>query len=285
MSKIYYENSAGSIVEFDGVNIRVRENDLRNFQWDYTLVQSPTGRGGRVSKFLRASAEKKLGIQIRGKTREICNETLNALHAVTEADIQANTPGKLWLDGQYLSCYCGLGSEIAEWRSGYHYVKKNLTILVTYPFWLTEKVSEFHAGSGSASRYGKKYNDRYPHQYGTGYANEILHNDHYGPTPAVITIFGPCADPQIYIANHLYGLDDVIINDGEYIVIDQMSQNPAEKIYKVAVDGAKTNLFDKRVKSSSQFEPIPSGDVRVQFTGEFGFRIKLVQMRSEPRWI
>ena len=285
MSKIYYENAAGKIVEFDGQNIRVRESDLRDYEWDYTLISNPSGRGGRVGKFSRSSAEKTLSIQIRGKSREECNAALNALHAVTEADIQSKTPGRLWLDGQYLTCYCAMGSEMSDWHAGYHYLKKDLKILVVYPFWLTEKTQEFLPGRTESSAYGKKYNNRYPYQYGTGYANQILFNDHYAPTPAIITFYGPCASPQIYIANHLYGLDGASADTGERIVIDQLTQIPSQKVYKVGLDGQITNLFDQRVKTSSPFEYIPIGDVRVQYTGEFGFQIKLIQMRSEPKWI
>jgi len=40
---IYYENSSGTVIRLDGDNIRVKENDLRNFEWNYTLTDKPSG--------------------------------------------------------------------------------------------------------------------------------------------------------------------------------------------------------------------------------------------------
>ena len=282
MSKgIYYENSAGTIIRLDGANLRVLEDDLRNFEWDYTLTNKPSGYGSRVNKFTRSAKEKEISLVVRGKTREECLSALNALHAACEVDFSSTSPGRLWLDGQYLICYMGVGSEKTDWNGGFHWLKKNLTLLAVFPFWYTEVIQQFRAGEVDASPYGKKYNGRYPYQYGTGYSNQTLYNTHYAATPAVITIYGPCDDPQIYIGGNLYGISGASAATDERIILDQVERS----IYRVAANGSKTNLFDYRVKTSDPFAYIQPGDISVQFSGEFGFDIKLMQQRSEPKWI
>ncbi|MBQ3230417.1 MAG: hypothetical protein IJB49_05300 [Clostridia bacterium] len=278
---IFYENSQGTQIRFDGANIRVKESDLRDFTWSYSLSHKPNGYGSRLNRFSRPAIEKSIGLSIRGRSREECIEALNALHAATEADITRGKPGRLYLDGQYLICYLGISSKIEAWRGGFHFLEKTLTILVLAPFWYTEVTQAFRAGEVDSSQYGKRYNGRYPYQYGTGYANKILYNDHHSEAPAIITIYGPCEDPQIYIAGNLYGISGAGAGDGERIVLDQLERT----IYRVSVKGETTNLFDYRIKTSDQFIPIPSGDVAVQFSGEFGFDVKLMQQRSEPKWI
>ncbi len=278
---IYYENGQGTQIRLDGKNIRVKESDLRDFSWNYSLTNKPSGYGSRINRFMRPASEKSLGVVVRGNSREECISTLNALHAATEADITRGKPGRLWLDGQYLICFLGVASTVNKWTGGFHFLEKTLSVLAVYPFWYTEVTQAFRAGEIDASPYGKRYRGRYPYQYGTGYANKTLYNDHHSETPAIITIYGPCEDPQIYIAGNLYGLADVGAGEGERIVIDQLERT----IYRVAIDGEKTNLFDYRVKTHDIFVPIPSGDVSVQFSGEFGFDVTLMQQRSEPKWI
>lgn len=277
---IYYENSKGTVIRLDGANIRVKKSDLRGFVWDYTLTNKPSGRGARVNKFTRAAKECEITLAIRGNSRAACIDALNAFHAACETDISALSPGRLWMDGQYLICYMGIASEIGEWRGGFHWLEKMVTLLAVYPFWYTEVMQQFRAGEVNVSLYGKKYSGRYPYQYGTGYSNQTLYNTHYAETPAVITIYGPCEDPQIYIGGHLYGISGASASTDERIILDQVERT----IYRVAANGLKTNLFDYRVKTSDPFQYIKPGDVNVQFSGEFGFDVKLMQQRSEPKW-
>lgn len=278
---IYYENNKGAIVRFDGVNLRVAENDLRNFTWSYSVTNKPSGFGSRVNRFSRAAQEKNIKLVVRGRSREECVTVLNTLHAVCEADIAAARPGRLFLDGQFLICYLGVNSEIDDWRGGYHFLEKTLSILAVYPFWYTEVTQQFFLGDIEPSPHGKRYNGRYPYQYGTGYANQTLYNTHYAATPVIITVYGPCQDPQIYIAGKLYGVEGVSVSEGEIVTLDQVERT----ITQTSAIGEVTNLFDYRIKTADPFAYVPSGDSSVQFSGEFGFDVKLMQQRSEPKWI
>ena len=47
--------------------------------------------------------------------------------------------------------------------------------------------------------------------------------------------------------------------------------------------GKEINLFDYRDKTQSVFERIPGGNLRLNWTGTFGFDLTLFEERSEPR--
>ena len=87
-------------------------------------------------------------------------------------------------------------------------------------------------------------------------------------------------NPKFTLAGNVYGVE-ANAEEGERIVLDQIER----KIYRVDSTGTTTNLFDYRIKTSDPFKKISPGDVTVQFSGEFGFDIELLQQRSEPKWI
>jgi len=277
---MYYENHKRQIVRFDGDGFRIEEYDLRDFNWEPVSAGKPSGVGGSVTRFIRGVQTKTVRIVARGKSEAECVALLNGLHAVTETDIYALTPGRFYLDGQYMICYLGVSSGLDRWEAAYHYAKKTLSVTATHPFWLTEVTKRFFAGSAEVSAFGKTYNGRHPYQYSTGYANSSLLNEHYVATPAIITMYGPCVDPAVYIGSVMYGVE-ASIADGERVVIDQMQR----RIYKVASNGSTVNLFDARYKEYDQFAPVAAGVSTVAFSGDFAFDVTLLMQRSEPLWI
>ena len=49
-------------------------------------------------------------------------------------------------------------------------------------------------------------------------------------------------------------------------------------------NGTMQNIFEKRAKDKSIFEPIPSGSLAVNWNGEFGFDFTVFKERSVPKW-
>ena len=273
--KVKYENSVGTVLDLNDGNYFVNANDLRNFAWEYSTLARSSGLGGRVRRFSRPPSEKVMRVAIRGADFKA---KINALHALTEVDILSRTPGKLWLDGQYLICYLGTASEITVDGRG-RYAEKELTILAVSPFWHTEtEIRRFSPSSGGIAG-GKKYNLRYPYRFGTGYSNQTLYNAHYAPAPMRITLFGPVTDPSIMIGGNTYAIEGELL-DGERIEIDQMDR----KLTKIDASGSRYDMFNKRDKEHDIFAPCPSGAVAVQFSA-IVFEIVLIQQRSEPLWI
>ena len=272
--KIKYENHLGSVIDLNDKTYFVNANDLRNFEWAFDILGRPSGMGGRVRRFSRQSAARVMNVAVRGADFA---QKINALHALTEPDILARLPGKLWLNNQYLICYLAVASEVITYREKSKFAEKALQILAVEPFWHTENNNVFTPSSGSAAG-GKKYNLKYAYRFGTGYSNQTIYNTHYADTPMRISIYGPVDNPSISISGNTYAVN-ASIADGERLDIDQI----ARTVVKVDSSGIKTNLFNSRDKTNDIFKPCPAGNASVTFAA-FTMEITLIQQRSEPLW-
>ena len=275
MMKVRYENSLGAALNLNDGTYFVNENDLRSFAWDYSVTGRPSGMGGRVRRFSRQYAEKRLRIAIRGAD---FISRMNALQALTEPDILTTKPGRLWLDDQYLICYLSVTSELTIFSKRSGFAEKELTVIAVEPFWHTELMQPFSPTTGSVTG-GKKHNLRYPYRFGTGYSNQTLYNAHYAATPMKIAIYGPVTDPEITIGGHLYAVTAVLL-EGERLEVDQITRT----ITKIDASGGKYDMFNTRNKAQDIFQYAPAGPSSVLFTG-IKFDITLIQQRSEPKWI
>lgn len=279
---IKYVNHVGSEINLDDGEIIIPQaDDLRDFAWEYSQINRPQGYGGRVDTFLRPIREKHLSIGIRADFKPDFYKILNAFHAITEADIQANAPGRLYVGTQYITCYLAVSSKITKLvrRQHTNFAIKELSVLVTEPFWTSEHPHNFMAGSVKPIVGGKRYLGRYPYRYGSSFALRTIQNSHFAACPCIITFHGPCVEPAISIGDHTYGVHSTA-GEGERIVINQVDLT----IQKITVGGLSINLFDYRIKESDQFAPIPMGASNVTFNGSFPFSVTLLYRRSEPEW-
>lgn len=277
---IAYENSAGETIRLDKGGYYAKEGSLRDFVWDYHYSGYPDGTGGSVSQFSRHEKTKTFEVSAHAYQREDLDALLNTLHNVTEYDVRARTPGKLWLNSQYISCYL-ISSEITNKSRHMFFVTKKLTILPVIPYWCVEETKNFIAGGAeSSSPYGKRYNGRYPYKYGTGYSQTTLDNTVGSwETPMILTIYGPAVNPSLSIGGNTYALNTTLIAN-ERAVIDQLHK----KIYKIGTTGGKSNLFNTRDKTNDVFKYAPVGMVPVLYNGDYSFDITLIHQRSEPLW-
>jgi len=124
----------------------------------------------------------------------------------------------------------------------------------------------------------------YPKGYNWGYYNqqiqsESIISDALISAPFKLIIYGQCHEPEIIINNHTYKILDTI-ERGEYVIVDS-----AEKtITKYCANGATENIFNKRYKEQSIFEPIAEGANEIIWNREFSFDLILMDERSEPKW-
>ena len=70
------------------------------------------------------------------------------------------------------------------------------------------------------------------------------------------------------------------MEDGEYLTIDSRDYT----VYKYLSNGTVETLFHDRGLADSVFEPIPSGLLRINWSGAFGFDLTLFLERREARW-
>lgn len=276
---IKYVNSSGASIILNQGHYLISSHDLREFKWNATTTNRPSGYGGRVS-FSRGVQEKTINVGIRGRTREEFAQRAEALLALTEPDILQNKPGKLYLGSQYLTCFLSTSSQINYYSRRGNWVDKELTIIVTEPFWNTEVTQHFLIGTSDTVEKAKRYTGRYPYRYISEFASRALHSSHYTTSPMIITIYGPVVNPRIVIGGKEYKVTAEII-ENQRIIIDQINKTIVAK----NPDGQETNLFDYRDKENDVFARLEAGTQHVIYTGEFGFDITVIQQRSEPSWM
>jgi len=273
---IKYVNSNGASIILNQGHYLISGHDLRDFAWNRTVTNRPSGFGGRVT-FSRPVQEKRISIGIRG--RELFAQNAAALMALTEPDILNNTPGRLYLGEQYLICFLAVASKVNRYADKSNWVSKDLTVLVTEPFWRTEKNYHFLIGAAESVDNAKRYDLRYDYRYIASAASGTIDNSHYAPSQMIITVYGPAENPSITVGGRIYSVS-ASVSATQRIVIDQLQR----RIESVTAAGERTNLFDYRDKENDIFMPVEPGVNTVIYDGSFDFDITLVQQRSEPLW-
>lgn len=278
---VYYQNSAGRTFTLSGDGLTfIDPMELHTWEWSYNLTNRITGYGGDASDFARYPRTFDLEVRMRGMNRAEFLSQMNTLHDVTEADMIAGEPGKLYVDDQYLTCYLAVAGKEPEHPRNSNFATREITVLAVEPYWCTPvQVVVNPSTNQQSNENGKKFNLRYAYRYGTGLSGTTIINDHYAAAPAIIEYYGPVVNPSIIIAGEVYGVN-VTLTATDRIVIDQIRH----KIYKVSETGVKTNVFNYRNKSYDIFKPIPVGSNQITYGGDFMVSITMIQQRSELRW-
>ena len=251
---------------------------FHSYSWKYDGTEQRYGIN--ISSFKKDPAEYEATIIFRG-TENQRRESLDNFLETAEFDIINKTPGNLIIGDYYISAYV-ISSNTTPYE-GSGWTRKNVIFLCPYPFWIHEEKRSFpvisdNSESDSFLNYEHDYNYDYTMPYG---GDVIWQVDHYAPCDFLMTIFGPCVDPRIVINGHPYQVY-VTLDENEYLKID--SRLNANTVVRYAANGIQQDVYDMRAKQESVFEPIVPGNVRVVWSGEFGFDLTLYCERSEPRW-
>lgn len=278
---VYYKNSAGQVFTLYGDGLTyIDTNELHTWEWSYNLSNRITGYGGDASSFARHPRTFELELRMRGMNQSEFFNRMNTLHDVTEADMIAGEPGRLYVDDQYLVCYLAVSGSVPNHLKNANFATRKVTVLAVEPYWCTPvSVTVNPTTDQPTNENGKKFNLKYSYRYGTGLSGATIINDHYSAAPAIIQFFGPIANPSITIAGVTYGVNETLTAT-DRLVIDQI----AHKIYTVSETGVKTNVFNSRNKAYDIFTPIPVGSHNIIYSGDFVVQITMIQQRSELRW-
>jgi hypothetical protein len=281
MMNIYYQNSAGARFTLYGDGLTfIDPMELHTWEWSYTLSNRITGMGGDASDFARYPQTFELELRMRGMNREEFLNQVNTFHNITETDMIAGTPGRLYVDEQYLTCYLATAGEQPRHPRNSNFMTRTVTVLAVEPYWCTPvQITMNPLTDEPSNENGKKYDGRYAYRYGTSLSGMTIINDHYAPAPAIIEFYGPISNPSIIIDGVTYGVD-VTLTATDRLVIDQITH----KIYTVSETGVKTNRFNARNKYFDIFTPIPVGSHTITYSGDFMVSITMIQQRSELRW-
>lgn len=279
--RVYYQNSAGQTFTLYGDGLTYIDiMELHSWEWSYSLANRITGFGGDASYFARYPRTFDLELRMRGMNRDEFLTQMNRFHDITETDIISNTPGRLYVDDQYLVCYLAVSGDKPSHLKNSNFATRNVTVLAVEPFWCTPVTVNINPSTAQqTNENGKKFNLRYAYRYGTGVSGATIINNHYSVAPAVITFFGPASNPSITIAGVTYGVNETLTST-DRLVIDQTTH----KIYTVSETGVQTNVFNSRNKEYDIFTPIPVGANIIVYSGDFVVQVIMIQQRSELKW-
>ena len=257
----YYKNSKGEILDLMKSPFRTVEADWFDSEWE----ESSNGY------------EKTVNIDVFGKRAEFA-QNMERLYSVIAVDAEENTYGQLYVNDAFLRCRIQ-SSKKENWK-GYVYSEVELTFIAPELAWTTEVTRQFFPQSEEAGSSGLDY----PYDHPFDFSDEDLgvetwEIDHVRASEFQMIMYGPCTTPHVLINGHSYAVY-TDLEAGEYLVIDSRSST----VYKYLSNGTMENLFNERGLADSIFELIPSGLLRINWSGEFGFDLTLFLERREARW-
>lgn len=270
---IYEDHLGRRFVGLDN-GVFLNSSDLRDYSWSYDAINS------RISRFYRPITDRSLPLVINCESDDKAISVRNRLLELTETDIEAKLPGKVFVGDCYTTGYITASS-----KSGYLFNRRFSNIALTLtsddPSWYRERKHSFVPGSGSASSIsgGTDYPFDYPYDYALSMNGSKIVCDSIGSNAFKLLIFGSITDPVVVINGHTYAIKGTV-GVGETLLIDSLNKT----ITLTTAKGIKVNWFDNRDRDSYIFEPIPPGQSTVSWSGTFGFELTVIEKRSEPRW-
>lgn len=279
MKDIYYINSAGVELDLLTPPYMLQTGELFDYEWGYESSYTSL-TGGKIEYFKKDIEEILLTLSIINYGQESYYAAIDKFYETTDFDVMNKKPGKLCFGDYYLPCYL-IASKKTEWESDSSFLDNAVTLVVEYPFWLSERKYSFYKNASDISddNIGQEYPYEYPYEYAGVFNVQYLLNAHFTSCGFRMIWYGPCVNPQVRIGDHLYEVKTTLY-DGEYLVIDTTNRT----VKKIKNSGEEENLFNSRNHDSYLWEKIPCGKHTVNWPGTFGIDIILLFERSEPPW-
>lgn len=279
---IRFVNHNGDEVDLMNGAYKIEDSSLFSHSWDYDSNDASTGYGGTIKKFKKGVQTKDITIHIEGVGMESYKQAYDHLMEIVDADVIDEVPGKIYIDDAYMRCYITEGNP-SYFVPGLDMCTYKFKFASPYPFWITEMKRSFQKiinGSGGTEEF-LDYEHDYNYDYTMPYGGDVIWKvDHYAPCEYEMVIYGPCVDPRVVINGHIYQVY-ATLDENEYIKVNSRENS----VVQYLANGTQRDLYDYRVKiTGSLFEPIAPGNIRVVWSGEFGFDLTLFCERSEPRW-
>lgn len=275
LEQLKYKNHLNEVFEFGKDGIFVNTNELHDYEW------TVTNKNKRITAIDYAISKRKLPLVIICQTEEQGIAARNRLMEICEKDVLAMQHGKIIIGDYYFKCFV-TKSQKKKYLISSRMMEVTLTLTSDFPYWVKETTNIFRELGAETGGGGQNLD--YPFDYAFDYFPDVgsktLINQHFTDSNFRMVVYGPCSNPAVYVAGHLYRVScDVAA--GEYLTIDSVTK----KIFLTANDGTITNKFNLRNKESYIFEKIQSGSSAVTWSGDFGVDIVLLEERSEPKWI
>ena len=268
-----YTSSNGQTYDLKVGHFRTREADYHDFSWIPQTIKQQYG--ANVYRFDREAKVYTTTMSVFGSDAER-RTFLNLLHAAFDHDIVTMTPGRITHGEYYIECF------ITESSTYYDdpWTQNVLKIYCPYPFWRRDIVYNIQAAEADEYEFlDFPYDFQYDYKATLpGFA--MITNPGVKAADWDLRIKGYVNNPVIVIGEMSVGVN-ALIGSGEILVISSKNKT----VVKIADNGVKTNLFNARLKENSIFEPLPSGEMSVIWSGVFNAELTVFEERSEPLWI
>lgn len=278
MMEIYYLNAKGEKLNLVEWPYRIQTGDFLNYKKSYSFLSS--SYGGIIQGFNSDVSERNIVLTVSARTMDEYYSALNQFYDVVDSDVANLTPGRLYVNGQYIQCYI-FGSEKTEWECGCNFLDNTISIVSGKPQWITESTKSFlPANKGTDYPYLD-----YPYDYDHDYSPDVMpveyiNLEHYASCDYLLKIYGPAIDPAVTIGGIVRQVYTTL-EAGQSLLIDSRDKT----VKRVFSDGAILNEFNNRRRGTrSIFEPIMPGLNEIIWNNAFGFDLTLFIARSEPAW-
>ncbi len=271
----YYRNSNGAEINLMKYPYRLITADFFDYEWEEQTYN------GKIYGFSRKQFEKNIRLDVFCKASEFPS-AMNTLESIISVDILNDTPGKLYVNGEYLSCFIK-GVKKEEWEAGI-YTVVTLSVLSDHPHWINELSQHFYAKDSSLNEETGEFLE-YPVDYSFDYTftdigSQNWYIDHVSSCPFLLTIYGPVTNPRILVNGRVIEVYTTL-EGNEYLILDSRNHT----IIKYLSNGTTQSLYNNRYMEQSVFNRIGPGAVLVSWPGTFGFDIVAYIERNEPKWV
>ena len=140
MMDIYYLNAKGEKLNLVEWPYRIQTGDFLNYKRSYTFFNA--SYGGMIQGFNSEVSERNVVLTVSARTMDEYYNALNRFYDVVDSDVVNLTPGRLYVNGQYMRCYI-FGSEKTEWEYGCNFLDNTISIVSGSPQWITEFTKSF----------------------------------------------------------------------------------------------------------------------------------------------
>ena len=276
----YVSGSTGEEINLTQNHIKAHIKTAGFYDYEYDIEEIETVNSIEVERFYLKSKQYDLVLDFRGNKEERA-EAAEKFFAVTNRDIAYKKAGKLYFKDQYLNCYI-VGSQFENAKRS-RIVRKTVGVYAPKPIWVTEASRSFTkitSGSNQIEAF-LDYEHDHNYDYTMPYGGDVVWQvDHFTPCEYEMIIYGTCVDPRVVINGHVYQVY-ATLDENDYIKINSRKNS----VMQYMSNGVQKDLYDFRAKATgSIFDPITPGNIRVVWSGEFGFDLTLFCERSEPRW-
>lgn len=276
----YKSGSTGEEINLCCDHIKAHIKTSGFYDYQYEIEELEFTNRIEVEGFTRKSKQYDLTLDFRGNKEERATAAEEFLK-ITSRDVVNKKIGKLYFKDHYINCY--IVSSKYENAGRARVVRKVAGVYAPRPIWITEISQSFRKIVGDSGETGGflDYEHDYNYDYTMPYGGDVIWNvDHYAPCEYEMVVYGPCVDPRVVINGHIYQVY-ATLDENDYLKINSRENT----VVQYLANGTQRDLYDYRVKiTGSLFEPITPGNVRVVWSGEFGFDLTLFCERNEPRW-